>query len=138
MSYPVYLVEYLGLSRNHHAIFVETNPSDFSGYTYHVIGNIQEGMKFDHKEAKKPELSNTFVGKTYLGTVSESNYSRVQGVVQTVLPPEKQFDGPKRIDPKKRIRRCQEWVSEAVQALREEGILEETEQASRVEVILDE
>lgn len=41
-----------------------------------------------------------------------------------MTPPEKQFDGPRRLEASKRkkLRRYQEWAREAVERLREEGL----------------
>lgn len=123
MSYAVYLVSYLGAPRDHHAIFVETN-ADHSGFIFQVTGDIQRGMTFGHKPAKRPEDSNSFVSKSYIGTVSETNYARIQSIVDAIPPPPKQFNGPKRINPSEPLRRCQEWTSEAIQALTDQGVLQ--------------
>ena len=65
-----------------------------------------------------------FVSNEYLGIVSTSNYSRIASVVNGIEPPKKQFNGPKRIDPNKPLRRCQEWTAEAIEALKTSGVLE--------------
>ncbi|KAF2495636.1 hypothetical protein BU16DRAFT_572866 [Lophium mytilinum] len=111
MAYSVWLVSYLGYPRDHHGIFVETGPD-------------QTGFLF--QPAKKPENSTTYVpdSKTYLGTVSEANYARIQPVVETFPPPPKQFHGGKKIDLAAPIRRCQEWTADAIQGLRDQGVLE--------------
>lgn len=123
MPHSVYLVSYVGAPRDHHAIFVETN-SDLSGYIFQVTGDIQRGMSFGHKSAKKPEDSASFVAKSRIGTVSETDFARVQSVIEKIPPPPKQFNGPKRINPNEPLRRCQEWTNEAIQALKDEGILQ--------------
>jgi hypothetical protein len=122
MSYNVYLISYLGAPRDHHAIFVETNP-DLSGYIFQVSGDIQNGMYFNHKSAKKPEESASFVSKEYLGKVSKAQYDQIQTTVETIEPPKKQFNGPRRINPQEPLRRCQEWTKDAIQALKDAGIL---------------
>jgi hypothetical protein len=124
MSYNVYLVAYQGLPRNHHAIFFETE-NDKSGFIYQVSGNIREGMQHDHKKAKRPQDSVTFVSKTYLGITSHADYASVGKICNTIEPPKKQFIGGKRLYPNEPIRRCQEWTKEAIEALRTEGILED-------------
>ncbi|OAQ58757.1 kinase domain-containing protein [Pochonia chlamydosporia 170] len=48
MSYPIYKVAYLGLPRNHHATFVETDANG-GGVVFHVTGDIQNGMRFETK-----------------------------------------------------------------------------------------
>jgi hypothetical protein len=125
MSYNVYLVDYMGMTRNHHGIFVETHESgDRTGYLYQVTGNIQTGMIHEHKKAKQPEMSNSFGGlKQLIGTVTPENYVHIRSVVNSVPPPKKQFNGPKKIYPNEPLRRCQEWTQEAIQALTDRGIL---------------
>jgi hypothetical protein len=124
MSYNVYLIADLGAPRDHHAIFVQTDITNHSGYIFQVTGNVQQGMSFGHKAVPNPEHSPEFVSKQLLGTVSHANYHRIQQVVESVQAPEKQFDGPRRIYPSEPLRRCQEWTAEAVEALRSVGVLE--------------
>ncbi|KAF7587109.1 hypothetical protein BBP40_007700, partial [Aspergillus hancockii] len=66
--HPVYLAE-SGLPRDHHALFVETHEAGPStGHIYHVKGNIQEGMIFEHRvAAEPPEEMPGFCGKEMLG-----------------------------------------------------------------------
>jgi hypothetical protein len=44
-------------------------------------------------------------------------------ICRSIPPPKKQFNGPKRLYPKEPLRRCQEWIDEAVEALISNGIL---------------
>ena len=117
------MVSFLGGRGNHIAIFVETK-DDNSGQLFHVTGTIQLGMKYESKSGKKPEESLTFVEKELLGTTTTANYSRFDAVCRGVPPPAKQYNGPQRINPKVPLRRCTEWAWEAVQALKDEGILQ--------------
>lgn len=64
-----------------------------------------------------------FVIKKYIGTVSATNYARIESAVNGVDPPEKQFDRATRINPQEPLRRCQKWTAEAIQALRESNVL---------------
>lgn len=123
MSYNVYLVAYQGFPRDHHAIFFETE-ADKSGTIYQVTGDIQKGMQLEHKMAKRPEESVSFVSKTYVGTTSHANYASVAEICKTIEPPKKQFDGGRRLYPKEPIRRCQEWTAEAIEALKTKGIIQ--------------
>lgn len=123
MSYNVYKVSYLGSPRDHVAIFVETNP-DMLGHVYQVVGNIQDGMCFGHRDGEKAEDQVTYVGKEYIGTVSTTNFPLIESVVNGVEPPKKQFDGPKRINPHEPLRRCTEWTAEAIQALKDASIID--------------
>jgi hypothetical protein len=124
MSYKVYLNDYIGFPRNHQAIFVETN-SDGSGYIFQVAGSIQLGMNFDHKAAKAPQNSVSFVSRKYIGIVTAENYGRIKDIVEQVDPPMKQFNGRTHLYPGKPLRRCQEWTAEAIQALTDAGIIED-------------
>lgn len=129
MSYNVYLVAYLGAPRDHHVIFIETEP-DGSGLVFHVTGNIQSGMAFEAKNGKRPENSASFVNKTYLGWVSADSLPHIEETCRTIPPPKKQFQGPKRLYPKEPLRRCQEWTNEVISALTTNGILQTQAQAT--------
>jgi hypothetical protein len=81
-------------------------------------------MNFEARElSEQPELSQTFVSKSQLGWIKAGDLHRVEAICRSIPPPAKQFDGPKRIDKTKPIRRCQEWTSEIVASLRADGIL---------------
>jgi hypothetical protein len=110
-----------GVSGAVSAIFVETN-EDESGYLFQVTGNIQEGMSFGHRNTE--DSDKWTIGKELLGTVTHENHDRIQSVVEAVEPPKKQFNGPRRIDPSQPIRRCQEWTADAIEALKDAGVLE--------------
>lgn len=122
MSYKVYLASYLSVREDHHAIFIETD-IDGSGYLFHVVGNTQVGMSFGHRPSPAPEKSPTFLSKKYIGSVTKAKYDRVEFTVGAIEPPKKQFDGSKRINPEEPLRACQEWAADAIQALRDAGIL---------------
>lgn len=122
MSYNVYRVSYAGLPRDHHAIFVEVN-NDQSGHIFQVTGDIQNGMRHDDKPAKKPEESATYQGKEYIGKVAAGDFARIKPTCESIPPPKKQFEGPRKLYPNEPLRRCQEWTQEAVSALVTTGIL---------------
>ena len=122
MSHAIYLVESIGAPRNHQAIFIETE-SEGDGYIFQVTGDIRNGMSFGHKSAKVPERSATFVSRSQIGTILIADFNRIQPIVETIDPPAKQFNKTKRINPREPLRRCQEWTAEAIQALRDAGIL---------------
>lgn len=81
-------------------------------------------MTLGHRPGQKLEDEVDYIDKTYLGTVSTENYARVEEIVGGIEVPKKQFDGPKRLDPKTPLRRCNEWAAEAIEALRGAGVLE--------------
>ena len=125
-SYTVYRVEYLGLPRNHHAIFVETNEQgNYTGHLFQVTGDIQQGMSFEDKPAKQPENSGSYQEKLQIGTVTHMNYPQIKTICESIPPPRKQFAGPKRIYPNEPLRRCQEWTAEATQALVDAHVLQQ-------------
>lgn len=147
MSYKVYLVSSAGMSRNHHAIFIETNlPASGRGHIYQVTGNIQAGMTYeDHASTTPPEEDPSFIDRVLIGTVDTTATipttmtATVTGAttdpvtallesIRTILcshvpPPKKQFEGARRLFPQEPIRRCQEWTAEAIQSLVEAGVL---------------
>jgi hypothetical protein len=124
MSYPVYLVSSVGAPRDHHKIFIKINKGGY-GSTFQVTGNIQEGMEYQCNLYERPEDSAAFIEKSYIGTVDEGSICRISQVLENIPPPSKQFNGAKRINPTEPLRRCQEWTNEAIQALKDEGILGE-------------
>ena len=125
MSYRVYRVASLGVPRNHHVIFVETGP-DGSGDIVNVVGDVQNGMTFEHQANQpRPETDATFVEKWFLGQASVGDFSGLVEVCEALPPPKKQFDGPRRLFPGEPLRRCQEWTTDAIQALRIQGVLRE-------------
>lgn len=123
MRLPVYLVEDLGVPRNQQAIFVQLDEKKLNGVLFHVTGNIQEGMKYETRPTECPEESITFQGKSFLGWVLTTDLPRINDVCQSNPAPEKQFEGAKRINPTKPLRRCQEWAAETLSALESQGIL---------------
>ena len=121
--YPVYLIEYLGLPRNHHTIWVETE-ADGNGSLFHVRGDVQKGMEFETRPmSNNPSLSNSFVSKSPLGRIKVEDLARVESICRANPPPAKQFNGPHKIDKTKPLRRCQEWTKENIDTLRAQGIL---------------
>ncbi|KAL4948154.1 hypothetical protein BDW69DRAFT_189529 [Aspergillus filifer] len=112
--------------RDHISIFIETAESGpETGHRYHVIGNIQEGMTFNHRACIRPEDEPVFQSKTRLGYVPVEGYGsgRFLGVCEEVEVPGKQFQGAKRLYPKQKLRRCGEWVEDAIKLLDEKGVL---------------
>jgi hypothetical protein len=121
--YPVFLVESLGAPRNHQSLLVEIHSK--RGTIFHVTGNIQEGMVFEVKDTDTPEqCSPTFISRSEIGKISSSKLSLFKQICEANPPPTKQFNGPRRLDPTKPLRRCQEWTLETINALRAQGDLE--------------
>ncbi len=125
--YSVYKVVSHGFPLDHHAIVVEMN-TDGSSYLFQVTGTTQVGMTHGHKpQDGPPEDSATFAVKDYLGSVLTTNYAQIEPTVNGVEPPKKQFQLNKRLYPQEKLRTCQEWTTEAIQALREANVLQTTE-----------
>ncbi|KAI9677355.1 MAG: hypothetical protein M1822_008162 [Bathelium mastoideum] len=122
MPFEVYFVSHLGIPKDHHAIFVETN-ADKSGVLFHVIGSVQQGMRFEQKQSRDPLDSPLCNNKEHLGTVAETNYNDIENIVSAIESPKKQHAKTKHINPHQSLRICQEWTAEAIQALKETGIL---------------
>lgn len=126
MSYQVYLTIETGIPLDHHALFVETHEAGpQTGHVYNVQGEIQNGMVFEQKTTEEPENSPTFADKKLIGTVSHADYPRFLAVCQTIAVPKKQFEGAKRLYPKEPLRRCQKWAREAIEALVEQGVVQQ-------------
>ncbi|KAL4917978.1 hypothetical protein BDW62DRAFT_74171 [Aspergillus aurantiobrunneus] len=126
-TYPAYRIAETSLGpRDHHYIFIETNEDGpLTGHRFHVIGNIQEGMCFNHRPCIKPEDEPVFLSKARIGVVRVDDYhsGRFLGICEEIEVPKKQFQGPKRLYPKEKLRRCQEWANDGVSLLVERGIL---------------
>ncbi|KAI6865386.1 hypothetical protein KC343_g8763 [Hortaea werneckii] len=121
-SFKVYKAESPGMPRDHHAIFVETNIGT-SGRIFHVTGTIAQGMLYEEKEITFPDVSYSQEDMTLLGAVDKADLDQFRQVCQSIPPPKKQFEGPKRLYPKEPLRRCQEWTVEAIDALKIHGVL---------------
>ena len=120
--FPVYVNAYVGGQRDHHGIFVELY-EDKSGYLYHVEGSVQTGMKYKAKPASSPLDSASFLAYKLIGWVSESQYERIHEICSSITPPPKQYNGPKLLVPKHKLRRCQEWTNDVVAELIAEGVV---------------
>ncbi|KAE8397585.1 hypothetical protein BDV37DRAFT_289288 [Aspergillus pseudonomiae] len=115
-------LEKSGLPRDHHALFVETHENGSStGHIYHVKGNMKEGMNFEHRTEQLPEDIPGFYSKKKLGVVAIAEYRCVLGICEGMPVPKKQFHGARRLYQREPLKRCQEWVAEAVNALKGEG-----------------
>jgi len=123
MSFSVYTVEYLG-NPNHIAIFVE-NGSNGSGTLYHVVGTIPQGMTFEKKN-RTPDQSATYVkgSKRLIGHVKSDQMDQFEIVCRLIPVPGAQMTlGGKLKDPSKPLRRCGDWVNEAISKLIAEGLV---------------
>lgn len=121
--YSVYLVESMGMPRNHHAIFIKTGNKE-EGTIFNVTGNAMNGFTLEIREASQsPRLEATFESWTEIGVIVVDDLPRVKAICEANSPPGKQYDGLKKIDPEKPLRRCQEWTRETIGHWREQGVL---------------
>jgi hypothetical protein len=98
MALNVCLVASLGGGKNdHHAIFVETKADTGNGVLFHVTGDIQNGMTYQSRD-EKPEGTVIFLTKSLIGKVSAVDFPRIDTICRAIPPPQKQFNGPKRIE----------------------------------------
>ena len=112
--------------RDHHALFVQTDPTNELGYLYHVVSTVNDDMEFESfKTTRKIDESDSFLQKNKIGKVSTGDLQSLKATLISVAPSEKQFNGAFRIHPSKPLRRCQDWTSEAIEKLQKKGILRE-------------
>lgn len=130
-KYEVYLGVYEGAPRDHHAIWIRTEdplalPESAiapAGMRVQVTGNIQTGMTFEVKSDVDPTVCLDGKAKHKIGKIESCDLERLIQTCQTLPPPAKQYDGPKRINPGIPLYRCQEWTAEAVQLLIDAGVV---------------
>ena len=124
--YPISLESYLGLPRDHHAIFVRINDSNENcGHLFHVVGTIQRGMSLEIiHDSQDPKGSFSHATSQTVGWVPHAKLDQVKEVCKTIPPPTKQWDGNRRLVPADQVRRCQEWVAEVLEMLKQKGIME--------------
>lgn len=127
MSVPLFLVQSLGAPRNHHALFVRLDQATGAGDLFQVTGNIQTGMTYEWKKnIAAPETSDpSYISMSQLGWVA-NDLAEIDTICRSNPAPEKQFEGPKRLDAQRPLRRCQEWTVETVRLLETGGILQQT------------
>jgi hypothetical protein len=132
--YKVYHIQYVRLPGNYHALYDETTESaegpKRKGLIFQVVGTIREGMMHGHRlEPVCCEGDAAFSPDFYecVGKVAKNDLVRIQGIVEKVEAPPKQFAGVKRPNPQKSLKHCQTWTVEAIQALRDAGVLKAEE-----------
>ncbi|KFY42649.1 hypothetical protein V494_02309 [Pseudogymnoascus sp. VKM F-4513 (FW-928)] len=127
--------------RYHNVIFVETE-ADGSGAVHHVTGDITSGMVYATRKEGRPEDSEIFVQKHFIGTVESAIYpEKIHAVLERLPPPPKQkkfniktlrteqmkpdgsFYDPGEAKP--RMIKCTEWtIEQAIPALYASGVLQ--------------
>lgn len=149
MAFNVYRVQFtmampdpdMPSPRYHNVIFVEME-ADGSGAVHHVTGDITSGMVYATRREGRPEESEIFVRKEFIGTVESATYpERIHVVLEALPPPPKQkkfniktmrteqmkadgsFYEPGEARPP--MVKCTEWtVDQAIPALYASGVLQ--------------
>ncbi|OBT80629.1 hypothetical protein VF21_00523 [Pseudogymnoascus sp. 05NY08] len=149
MAFNVYRVQFamamqdpdMPSPRYHNVIFVETEADD-SGSVHHITGDITSGMVYATRREGRPEESELFVLKEFIGTVESATYpEKINAVLEALPPPPKQkkfniktmrteqmkadgsFYEPGEARP--RMVKCTEWtVEQAIPALYASGVLQ--------------
>ena len=123
--YRVFTPQYAG-SPNHIGLWVETEPEGSSGEIFHVVGTILQGMVYERKAAMDPEASASFVSgsKEYQGWIYTTWLDEFERVCQSIEVPGAQLAlNGRPLHKGKPIRRCGEWVAEALASLIAQGVL---------------
>ncbi|EPS39035.1 hypothetical protein H072_7194 [Dactylellina haptotyla CBS 200.50] len=146
MSYKVFRVEDriavpdMPSPRYHNKIFVETE-ADGSGFIHHVTGDLVSGMHYEVKKGEKPESSEIYHAKHFVGTIGASEYpANINEVLERLPAPGKQksfntttmrteqhkspgeFYAPGESRPP--MFKCTEWtIYQAIPALEEAGVI---------------
>ncbi|KAH6634446.1 hypothetical protein B0J18DRAFT_19961 [Chaetomium sp. MPI-SDFR-AT-0129] len=145
--YKVFLAEYCRIPENHHAIYIDSHPSDpvsRHGQIFHVIGSLQTGLKFETRTVVFPFDTPGGESIQHIGWIlkgdqtAEECFRRVEAVCLTIPPPKKQYNLMKRLYPDEPIRHCQHWIQEAKEALFAANILEPLNPDDDGQVILRE
>lgn len=121
MSYEVYTAESLG-QPNHIAIYIETQPGERAenreGILYHVVGTILQGMTYQKREEKDPELSVEYVPNTKkkIGAIAIEDLEKFEReCCMAVAPPGPQVKlNGKPKDPSKPLYRCNHWLDDVI------------------------
>ena len=80
-------------------------------------------MSYDTKSSGKPENDLAFLSKEFLGVVEVQDVGLVDEIYRSVDVPGKQFEGAKRLDEVRPLRRCREWTGEVIRVLRARGVI---------------
>lgn len=125
--YAIFLASYLGVKIDHHAIYVNLNENMTKcGHLFHVVGTLQRGMSLELREnCDHPSHSATFKSMHLIGWVPHAKLDQVKAICETVPPPEKQWDGARRLVHADQIRHCQHWAAEVLDMLKQKGALEQ-------------
>ena len=120
MFYNVYQIEIRTPSSPHHIIFVESS-NDGGGVKFHVkrVGG-RDDMIFKREYVAAPGFGtlSTFKSRDYIGRIKpeEKELNRMEAVCRDITPPSTQYDTAGTCN-------CYNWVSKAVTALQEDGVL---------------
>lgn len=81
-------------------------------------------MSYTPRREGQPEESFEYHKKHQIGRVKQSEYAQVDAICREIAVPGRQTSlGGEKLDPRKPLRRCGEWVADAVSELRKQGIV---------------
>ncbi|KAK3938134.1 hypothetical protein QBC46DRAFT_441455 [Diplogelasinospora grovesii] len=126
--YPVYLAVFDRRQHlKHRGIYVgtEDEKDKEKGYLYHTVGSMGSGFTFEVKQVKHPAYDRKFISVQQIGWIVKAKLEEIKTVCETIPPPPKQWDGKKRLVPRRRLRHPQHWTADALEALRQKGIVED-------------
>ena len=86
MPLALFVVQYLGNPRDHHALCIRLKGKDDPGILFHVIGDIERGMTYEKKDTKPPWQSASYVGMSLVGWMSSSDLPRVDSICRSNPP----------------------------------------------------
>ncbi|KAL7944027.1 hypothetical protein V8C42DRAFT_358710 [Trichoderma barbatum] len=118
-NYTVYTIEFLFASGTRHfGIYVATDSENGGGDLLHVRCAIgQPGMMFERQYfvGHGPESVKTFVAKHYVSSVRVEDLDHLAYICSSVSAPSTQYIHG--------VCQCTTWVENALQAVREAGII---------------
>ncbi|CAM1501728.1 Fc.00g037120.m01.CDS01 [Cosmosporella sp. VM-42] len=105
--------------RNHHNLFLQTNPIAPRGIVFHIQSPTMlfTETPINHLDS----LANVF-DTMLLGTVAAEDVDHLRQVCRENMPPDQRGEGEER--PEDRLKRCRAWVRETVNILTDEGIMD--------------
>ena len=125
MDFSLYRIQHQALvGEPHVALFLQTKPAERKGNYYEVLGDIQNGVYFEHRYSQDgPENIMTFESKLLLGKVDEGDVEKVLQTCRGIAAPVKQFEKNKHLFPGRPLRRCTMWTEEVIKALTDKKVV---------------
>lgn len=126
MQLKVFTTESIGATRNHIAIYIETNPAEDAGWLHHVTGTILNGMDYTPRETCNPVQLPEHVPDSMkqVATIAEEDLERFrEECCMAVLPPRAQVTlRGARLYPDTPLYRCRDWLKDVQEMAFRKGI----------------